>query len=132
MQIIAYPISIIALFFANVIIGGLLLTLFRGQNGNKVFCRSEPDPGNEIRYFFVDRIAQGLTKFSTSILSYALVFWIFSWFASKPHIVFLLIIAVFRFLSAICIDTRYRPASQAAGETAALTIFFVYYFCNLR
>jgi hypothetical protein len=128
MQLIAYPISIIALFFTNIVVGAILLALIRGPKGHRGSWQFDPDP----RYFFIDRIAQGLTKFSTSIISYALVFWIFSWFESKPHIVFLIIMAVFRFLSAIRIDKRYRPASQAVGETAALTIFFVYYFCNLR
>jgi hypothetical protein len=64
MQLIAYPISIIALFFTNIVVGAILLALIRGPKGHRGSWQFDPDP----RYFFIDRIAQGLTKFSTSII----------------------------------------------------------------
>ena len=137
MAILAYILSIVISFIVGGMVAGIPIGIMHKMSGSKDASRADgpmdlsamwiPAPGNEQRFFTVHNWGQGIGSFASSLVSLLSILWVFSWFDMRPHLVFLILLSIWKVISDLHANARYMPRSQAKGAALGVAIFFYYY-----
>lgn len=126
MTILIYILAFVVSFVVGIMTAWVPLTLMHSISGNHN-AYWYPEPGNERRFFMVHNLGQCIAGLASTVVSLLSVLWVFGWFNSRPHIVFLIVRGILHVISVRCAAAHYMPRAQARGAALGVTIFFIYY-----
>lgn len=128
MAIIVYILAIVISFLVGVMAIWIPLTIMHMKSGNKeASALWYPENGNERRFYAVHNWGQEIGQLVCTLVNFLTILWVFSWFDRKPHMVFLVLIAIWKVVSVLGAKAHYMPLAQARGAAVGVTSFFIYY-----